>query len=145
MRILRFLVRNIEGVSRRTHSDDRTTGLQVVFDLLHLRIRQIAEASCNDHQVRIAQRFQAGNAILVIRIDDSRSARMLGIQHGAIEAMMLRENLTQLRQRFFGAILFVAANQHDTLAFTGALLARIGLPLLHSGTGVRLLRKWVFL
>ena len=42
-----------------------------------------------------------------------------GEQHGALEAVMLGENLSELRQGLFGAVLFVAADENDVLSFAG--------------------------
>ena len=43
---------------------------------------------------------------------------------------MLRQNLAKLRQRFFGAVLFVAGDQHDVLALTGTVVAFVVDPLI---------------
>ena len=45
----------------------------------------------------------------------------IGEQHGALEAVMLGQDLGQLRQRLFRPIFFVAADEHDVLALTGTL------------------------
>ena len=56
-----------------------------------------------------------------------------GEQDGAFEAVMLGEDLGELRQRFLGAIFLVAADEDDVLALAGAVEAivddpRIGRP-----------------
>ena len=42
-----------------------------------------------------------------------------GEQDGAFEAVMLGEDLAELRQRFLGAIFFVAADEDDVFALAG--------------------------
>ena len=57
-----------------------------------------------------------------VRIDRA----VLGIdgeQDGALEAVMLGEDLAELRQRFLGAILLIAADEHDVLALAGTVAA----------------------
>ncbi len=46
-------------------------------------------------------------------------------EHGAVEAVF-GQDLAQLRQRFFAAILLVAGNQHHMFALTGPRLCREG-------------------
>jgi hypothetical protein len=40
-------------------------------------------------------------------------------KHGAFEALMLRQNASQSRQRLLGAILMVSREEDDVLAFAG--------------------------
>jgi hypothetical protein len=51
-------------------------------------------------------------------------------QHGAAETVMRGENLSQLRQGFFGAVLFVAADQHDMFSQARTLLSFVHDPRL---------------
>jgi hypothetical protein len=84
-------------VSRGAHADDGLARFDVVHDVLHLLVRQIAEAREDHHQIGGFERFQAGNVVILIRIDGS----ILPVdreKHGASEAMLLGENLAQLRQ-----------------------------------------------
>ena len=50
---------------------------------------------------------------------DRAVLRIDGEQHRAFEAVVLGENFGQLRQGFFGAVLFVAADEHDAFARGG--------------------------
>ncbi len=57
---------------RRAQADDRFAGVDVVDDMLHLIVRQFAEASGDDHQIGFVQRRQAWNIARVVRIDQVR-------------------------------------------------------------------------
>ena len=58
--VLAVLLRlDVEGVRRRAHADDRLARLDVVDDVLHLLVGQVAEAREDDHQVGRLERLQA--------------------------------------------------------------------------------------
>ena len=113
---------DVERVRRRPHADDRPARLDVVDDVLHLFVGQVAEAGEDDHQVGGLQRFQAGDVVRLIGVDGA----VLGVdgkQHGAFEAVMPGQDLRQLRQGLLGAVLLVAADQDDVLALAGSVSA----------------------
>ncbi len=58
----------------------------------------------------------------MVRFDGS-SRGVDGEEHGAFEAVPLREDLRELRACFFGAVFVVAADEDDVLAFAGAFPA----------------------
>ena len=74
------------------------------------QIGQIAEPREDDHQIGRLQRLKAGN-VADVRVDRA-ILRINREQHGAFEAMVLRQNLAQLGQGIFAAILFVACDEH---------------------------------
>src|SRR5262249_40128615 len=111
----------VEGVSRGAQADHRLARLDVIDDVLHLLVGQVAEAREDDHQVGGLQRLQAGDVLLVVRVD--RAVRIDGEQDGALETVMFGQDLGQLRQRLLGAVLLVAADQDDVLAFARPVAA----------------------
>ena len=113
---------DVEGVRRGPQADDRLARLDVVDDVLHLVVGQVAEAGEDDHQVGRLERLQAGDVVVAVGVDRA----VLGIdgeQDGAVEAVVLGQDLGQLRQRLLGAVLLVAADQDDVLALAGAVAA----------------------
>ena len=108
---------DVEGVRRRPQADDRPARLDVVDDVLHLVVGQVAEAGEEDHQVGRLERLQAGDVVATVGVD--RPVLVDREQHRALEAVMLREDLRQLRQRLLRAVLLVAADQHDVLPLAG--------------------------
>ena len=57
-----------------------------------------------------------------VRVNGS-VGRVDGKQHRALEPVLLRENASQLRQRFLRPVLLVAADKHDVFPFTGPSFA----------------------
>ena len=53
------------------HAEHRPARLQVIVDELHLLVRKIAEAGGDDHQVGGPERFQAGDVVMKIGIDQT--------------------------------------------------------------------------
>ena len=89
MRVFSVLVFDIEGVGCGSQSNHGFSRLQIVVDLFHLIVWQIPETGSDDHQISGAQRLQTRKVISKIGIDHSRLARMLRIEHGAVETMAL--------------------------------------------------------
>ena len=56
-------LREFEGVGRGAHADDRPARLDVIDDVLHLLVGQVAEARGDDHQVGVSRAFQPGNVV----------------------------------------------------------------------------------
>ena len=81
----------------------------------------------NDHEIGGLEGFKAGDIIVDVRIDFA-GLRIDGEEDGTLEAMMLGENLAELRQRFFGAVFFIAGDEDDVLALAGAFAALIDDP-----------------
>ena len=87
--------------------------------MLHLIVREILEAQEDDHQVGILQRLEPRD-LRIARGDEAG----LGIdreEHAALEAVPLREDPRQRRQRFLGSVLVIARKQDDVLARTWTL------------------------
>ena len=108
---------------RRAQADDRPARLDIVGEVLHLLVGQIAESREEHHQVG---RWQAlpDPGILSSPVGVDRAVgRIDGEQHRTLEAMALGEDLGQLRQRLFGAVFLVAADQHDVLPFARPIAA----------------------
>ena len=59
----RLAVLDVEGVRRGAHADDRPARLDVIDDVLHLLVGQVAEAREDDHQVGRLERLQAGDVV----------------------------------------------------------------------------------
>jgi hypothetical protein len=110
----------VEGVGRGPHADHRLAGLEIVVDLLHLLVGQVAEASGDHHQVGLPQGLEAGDVGGGVGADLTRR-RIDGVEHGAGEAVVLRQNLRQLREALLAAVLLVAADEHDLLPLPRAL------------------------
>ena len=117
---VRLAALEVEGVRRGAHADDRLARLDVIDDVLHLLVGQIAEAREDDHQVGRLERLQAGD-VVVAGSGLIVPSLVDGEQHGALEAVMLGQDLGQLRQGLLGAIFLVAADQDDVLALAGAI------------------------
>ena len=101
-----------EGVGGGAESHDRPAGLDVIHDVLHLAIGQVAKAGEDDEEIGGVQRLQAGDVVETIRIDRA----VLGIdgeKDRAAEAVTHREDFAELRQQFLGAVLFVPADEDD--------------------------------
>ena len=111
---------HVEGMRGRPHSDHRLAGPQVVVDVLHLLVGQVAEPGGDHHQVGIVEGLEAGDVLLLVGIDLARR-RIDGVEHRAVEAVVGGEDPAQLGEGLLAAILFVAADEHDPLAPAGAL------------------------
>ena len=111
-----------KGVRGRAHADHRPAALDVFDDVPHLFVGQIAKSREQHQQIGRIERFQTRNVIRLIGIDRA-VLRIDGEQHRTLEAVAPGENLTQLWQTFFGAILFVPADQHDVLTQSGSAVA----------------------
>ena len=82
----------------------------------------LAKACGDDHQIRVVQRLETAQALLVVRIDVFPFL-VPREDHRAMKAMVLAEDLAQHGQSFFRTILFVAGHQNDAFAFARSLLA----------------------
>jgi hypothetical protein len=111
----------VERVRGGAQPHHRLAGFEVRRDVLQLVVRQREEPREDDKQVRVLQRFETGH-VVDGRVD-SAVFRVHREQHGAFEPVVLRQNLGELRDRFFGAVLLIAAEQHDVLALPDAVAA----------------------
>src|SRR5207245_7698822 len=78
----------------------------------------------------------AGDVVFDVGVDGA----VLGVdgeEDGTFEAVLLGENLAELRQRFFGAILLIAAEEDDVLALSRPVGAVVNDPLLLSAARCR--------
>ena len=105
-------------------TNDRLAGIDVVDEVLHLRLGQIAEPEQHDAQVRRVERLHAGNVVDGDRIDQA-IGRIDGKEDRAFEAMPDREDLGQHRQGLLGTILFIPGQEHDVFALPRASLALV--------------------
>ena len=64
-----FALKAGERVSCRSQANDRLARLQIILDVLHLIVRQSAEARQDDHQIGFVERLKAGNVVVLVRID----------------------------------------------------------------------------
>ena len=89
--------------------------------MLHLFVGQFAKAGEDHQQVGRIEGFQSGN-VLRSGIDEA-GLRIDGEQHRTLATVVDGEDLGQLRDQFFAAVLIVGGNQHDVLARRRAGLA----------------------
>src|SRR5262245_48014002 len=75
----------IEGVCRCANANDRSARFDVLHEVLHLLVRQVAKPRKDHEQIGRIKRFQARNVALV-RIDRAVVADRK--EHGALEAVM---------------------------------------------------------
>src|SRR5205807_2124141 len=118
---------DVECMRRGPHADNRPAGFQVIDDMLHLLVRQIAEAREDNHQVGRVERLQAGDVVANIWINRAVPG-VNGEEDRALVAMMPGEDPGQLRQSFLGAIFLIAADEDNVLTFTGTIEAVVGDP-----------------
>ena len=119
--------RNVEGMGRCPHADHRPATFEIVVNLLHLVIRQIAKAGSDHHQLSLPQGLEARNVFLFVGGDLARFW-IDGVEHRAVKAMAGRQNLGQLRQRLLAAVLLITADQHHLLTLAGTITTRKGIP-----------------
>ncbi len=106
-----------ECMRGRPQADDGPAGLHVFDNVLHLLIRQLSKAREDGHQIGGPQCFQAGNIVSLVGIDRAVFG-IDGEEDRALESMMGRQDLGQLRQRFLGAVFLVAADEDHVLALS---------------------------
>src|SRR5262249_21386131 len=102
--------------------------VQIIDEMLHLLVRQLAKSKGHDAQIRRVQRFHSGDIGLSHWINGSIS----GIdreKHRALEPMAHRQDFSQHRQALLRTIFFVAAQQNDLLSFAGSTFALINNPI----------------
>ena len=126
----RIVLPDLESMRRRAQPDDGAAAFEVVIEVLHVRRRKLLEAQKHHREIRRVERLQAGH-VRVAR-DDLAGILVDVEQHGAFEAVMLRENARERRQRFLRAILVIAREEDDVLA-----RARAGGAIKHQGGGAR--------
>lgn len=124
-----FVFSEVERVRCRADADDRLAGVYVFDDILHLVVGQVAKAGENHHQVGGPKRLEAGDVVIDLGIDGSVFG-IDGEENRALEAVVHGEDLGQRRHGFLGAILLVARNEDDVLAFAGTVVAVIDDPRL---------------
>ena len=111
----------VEGMGRGPHADHRFARFEVVVDLLHLLVGQVAKP-CGDHQqIGRSQGLEAGDVGGGVGTDLTRR-RIDGVDHAAVEAVVFGENLRQLREALFAAVFLIATDEHDMLRVAGPLL-----------------------
>ena len=114
---------DLKRVRRGAEADDRAAAVQVVGDVLHLVVGKILEAQEDDEQVGRLQRLEPGD-VRAAGLDEA-GLRIGREEHAALEAVVLRENPRQRRQRFLRAVFMIAGEKHDVLAVAGTLVALV--------------------
>ena len=104
-----FTLKRMGRGSEANHGLARIQECGDVFCLLSIRA---AESSGDDHQVSGIQCLQSSQALLVVAVDVFRSIGTECKDRRAFEAVLLAENFSQHRHHFFGAIFFIAGDQH---------------------------------
>ncbi len=112
----RLALLDVEGVRRRPHADDRPARVDVVDDLLHLVLGQVAEPGEEDHQVGVPERLEAWD---VARAGVDRPVLADREQDGALKPVPPGEDLRELGQGLLGPILLVAGDEDDVLPLAG--------------------------
>ncbi len=112
--------RDVEGVRRRPHADYGLARPEVVVDLLHLLIGQIAKPRRDHHQIGLPQGLEARD-VGRVRGCDLAGLRIDRVKHRAREAVVLGQNLRELRERLLAAVFLVAADEHHVLALARPL------------------------
>ena len=124
---VRLSRRNVERVSGGPHPDDGPARIEILDDVPHLVVRQVAVAGGDDHQVGRPEGLQPGDVVGRDRADRP-VFRIDGEQDGTLEPMTGGEDLAQLRQGLFAAIFLVAGDQDDLFALAGAFAAFVNDP-----------------
>ena len=112
--------RDVEGVRRRPHADHGLAGPEVVVDLLHLLVGQIAKPRRDHHQIGLSQGLEPWN-VGRVRGCDLAGLRIDRVEHRAREAVVLRQDLRELREGLLAAVFLVAADEHHALALARPL------------------------
>jgi hypothetical protein len=89
--------------------------------VLHLVVGEVAEAREDHEQVGGLQRLEPGDVVRLPGVD-APVLLVDGEEHRAVEPVVTREDLCELRQRLLGAVLLVAGDEDDALALAGAVL-----------------------
>ena len=103
---------------RRAQTDHGAAAIEIVIEVLHLLLREVLKTQKDHREIRRIQGLHprhvrvAGHDLTRGRVDIE--------QHGALEAVMLRENPRERRQRFLRAILVIAGEEDDVLAVSWA-------------------------
>jgi hypothetical protein len=106
-----------------SNCDDGPTGLNIVYEDLHLIVGKIAPPHEQHHQICFAERLETRDAPVIFRVDRP-VGRVDRKQHGALEPVVNRQNFGKLRKCFLGVIFSViAGNQHNVFAVSGAAFA----------------------
>src|ERR1700748_3452097 len=77
----------LESMGGGAQTYNRFAGVNVIDNVLHLVVGQIAKTSQDHQQIGRVERFQAGNIVQLIGIDRA-VFRIDGKQNGALEAMV---------------------------------------------------------
>ena len=108
-------------MGRRPQADDRLARLDVIDNVLHLFVGQLAKAGEDHQQVGRVEGFQSGD---VLRAGiDQPGLGIDGEEHGTLAAVACGEDLGQLRDQFFAAVLIVGGDEHNVLARERSRLA----------------------
>src|SRR5262249_44637966 len=113
-------------VRRGAEADDGAAGFDVVGEVLHLVVRQVAEPGGDDHQVGRVEGGEAGDVVIAVRVDGAVVGD--GEQDDALEAVAGGGDFGELGQGLLGAVFLVAADQDDGLALAGAVAAGVDDP-----------------
>jgi hypothetical protein len=108
-------------VRGRSQSKNGFPGKHVIDKVLHVTVRQFAEANQHDHHIGRRQMLHSRNVRLHVRTHQAGR----GIdreQHRALEAMVLCHHLRQHGQAFFRPVLLIAADKYDVPALSRDLL-----------------------
>src|SRR5262249_617541 len=114
-------------------ADDRHAAAVGVIEALHDVVGIGAKAEEHDDRVGRVERFRAGEALLIVGVDDS--IRVHGHQYRAFEPVPLPENLAQHGTPFLGGILFAARKKDEILPVPRAGLALVGDPIITPPAG----------
>ena len=119
-------------MGRRPQANHRLAGPQVGVDLPHLLVGERAKPRGDHHHVRFPEGLEARDVVPLVRIDHA-GLGVDRVEHRALEAVVLREDLRQLREGLLAAVLLVAAHEHDVLALARPLTARDRKPRIAAG------------
>ena len=98
---------------RGSEADHRPAPVEIVDDVLHLRVGEILEAEKDDQQVGRPQRLEPGD-VRAARLDEP-GLRVGGEEDAALEPVVPRQDPRQRRERFLGSILVIAGQKHEVL------------------------------
>ena len=115
----RIIRAHLEAVRRRAHPDHRAAALQIIIEVPHLLGGKPLKTQEHHRKIRAVERLHARDVLRLARAD---VAVLIDVkQHRAFESLMLREDARQRRQRFLRAVLVIAREEDDVLAFAGAV------------------------
>ena len=112
-----------KGVGRGAHSDDRLARVEKLGKVRNLIFGELAKTCPDDHEIGRIERLGPGNVLLKRRVD----VAALGINRekdGAVETVLLTQDLCQHRESLLGAVFLVSRDKDDLFAVGGAFFGR---------------------